>query len=320
MSLDLEEIEIDKHQFTLANCGLSDFHEYLQYINRFVSQFMCIWLHLSIICRLFVVNNFRVKSDYQILIIAQSAINIAACAFDVIVNEIQTQNGWYIKIGHPFWQLSMNERLFYIIGLTVFSTSSQDILMLFNLHRLFIIKKKSLVILYAIAIPLMLIGPIGDAYTAVPVIMAGRDNDLFFKQSQIVGIAVIIIICYVKLNKEFATNPSFSEKTKRLQQKLSWSILMQLTLLCVILFILKILPWAIENLVDYSIYERYEVTFIIYALVITQWYSFLSAVFIAWSIAGFFKNPTPPTTKQHSDSKIFQVEPQRKQSVKTAFV
>ena len=33
--------------------------------------------------------------------------------------------------------------------------------------------RKSLVILYAIAIPLMLIGPIGDAYTAVPVIMVG---------------------------------------------------------------------------------------------------------------------------------------------------
>ncbi|PIC31018.1 hypothetical protein B9Z55_022071 [Caenorhabditis nigoni] len=159
-------------------------------------------------------------------------------------------------------------------------TGSQDILMLFNLHRLFIIKNKRLLILYAIAIPLMLIGPVLDAYDCYPVIQAGEDKDLFYRQGQIPILATVIIICYVKLKHEFATNQSFSEKTKRLQQKLSWSIMMQ------------------------------------YSLVLTQWYSFLSAVFIAWSIAGFFKNNiSPPTTKQHSDVKIFQVEPQKNREV-----
>ncbi|PIC31020.1 hypothetical protein B9Z55_022071 [Caenorhabditis nigoni] len=194
-------------------------------------------------------------------------------------------------------------------------TGSQDILMLFNLHRLFIIKNKRLLILYAIAIPLMLIGPVLDAYDCYPVIQAGEDKDLFYRQGQIPILATVIIICYVKLKHEFATNQSFSEKTKRLQQKLSWSIMMQLILLCSIAVLISVIPESIR-FVRYDLYLKYMVNYTIYSLVLTQWYSFLSAVFIAWSIAGFFKNNiSPPTTKQHSDVKIFQVEPQKNREV-----
>ncbi|UMM38603.1 hypothetical protein L5515_009948 [Caenorhabditis briggsae] len=195
------------------------------------------------------------------------------------------------------------------------ATSSQDILMLFNLHRLFIIKKKRLLILYSIAIPLMLIGPILDAYDCYPIIQAGQDVDLFYRHGQIPVLATVIIICYVKLKHEFATNQNFSEKTKRLQQKLSWSIMMQLILLCAIAVLISVIPESIKA-IRYDLYLNYMVNYTIYSLVLTKWYPFLSAVFIAWSIAGFFKNnSSPPTTKQHSDVKIFQVEPQKNREV-----
>ncbi|EGT49167.1 hypothetical protein CAEBREN_21371 [Caenorhabditis brenneri] len=218
----------------------------------------------------------------------------------------------------------MTERVIFMVSAKTSSMSTQDFLMVFNLHRLFIIKKKSLMKLYAIAIPIMLIGPIGDAYIKYPIIMAGRDIGLFVKHSQVPFIAVVIIICREKLKKEFDTNPTFSEKTKKLQKKLGLSVFMQVGLLCIIALIITIIPWLCENIFDESTYIAYSVYYLIYASVITQWYPFCSACLIAWSITGFFKNQSPPTTIQHSDTKIFQVEPQnigaRKQSTRLSLV
>lgn len=56
-----------------------------------VSKSFSITLHVyfaTLVLRLFTVNKFRVKNDYQILIIAQSFINIFANIFGLIVNQV----------------------------------------------------------------------------------------------------------------------------------------------------------------------------------------------------------------------------------------
>ncbi|CAL2047775.1 unnamed protein product [Caenorhabditis brenneri] len=307
MPREVSSEELNKHEFANLNYGYVDWYEWSQFLSRLLSHALCIWLHVIIVTRILVANKFRVKSDYQILIIAQSVINIIACFFELILNEVQTQQINDLKIGHPFWHFSMNERVFYIIAMNTASTSSQDILLVFNLHRLFIIKKKSLVLLYAIAVPLMLAFPIMDAYNSYPIILAGRFIDLFVKHSQIPIIAAVTIICYFKLKKEFATNPCFSERTKRLQQKLSWSILMQLGLLCIILLLITIIPLLCINFVEPTFFLKYAVYYVISAVVFAQWYSFCSAALIAWSITGFFKSQSPSVTVTDSSVRTSSV-------------
>ncbi|CAB04530.2 Serpentine Receptor, class H [Caenorhabditis elegans] len=263
MSNSLDTTFLSHTKFTELNSEVTDFFEWLQYINRILALSSCIWLHVAICSRLFIVNNFRVISDYQRLIIVQSVINIIASVFELIVNEIQTVNLDYVKIGHPFWHFSHVERVIYTISMETFSTSSQDFLMLFNLHRLFIIKKKSLVLLYSIAIPLMLIGPISDAVIAYPVILSGQDMNVFFKHGQVPLITVVIVICYVKLKKEFATNQSFSEKTRKLQEKLSCSILVQVVMLFAILVIISIIPVVILIVFGEDVYQLHAAKYTI---------------------------------------------------------
>lgn len=121
-----------------------------------IAQLICIEVHITIICKLLYANKFRVTSDYQQLIIVQSAINIIANLSELILNEvkvtvvvtviqkslqIQTLNRWYLKVGHPWWQLSKTEKVVITIIWTVFSNSTQDFLALFNLHRYIMIRR-----------------------------------------------------------------------------------------------------------------------------------------------------------------------------------
>uniref|UniRef100_A0A8R1IRQ6 Uncharacterized protein n=1 Tax=Caenorhabditis japonica TaxID=281687 RepID=A0A8R1IRQ6_CAEJA len=166
------EYNLDTIQYTIPNYGFSDPYELAQYVNRIIAVGLCILVHLNVIIRLLFCNKNRVTSDYQILIIIQSAINLIACVSELVLNEIQTLNIRYLKIGHPFWQFTSTERLIYTLIMAVSSNSTQDFLMLFNLHRLIMIRRRSnLLTLYMIALPLMVIGSCMDAIESYPLIL-----------------------------------------------------------------------------------------------------------------------------------------------------
>ncbi|EGT49180.1 hypothetical protein CAEBREN_06638 [Caenorhabditis brenneri] len=299
-----DDDEENQIKFAIPNTGLADGSEWLQYLNRLVSLIACMTLHFYIITKLAVTNKCSKMNDYQILIVIQSVINVFACLFELILNEvvsssttfhltafqIQTQNLLIVKIGHPFWQFSLNESLLYTIAMAVSSNSTQDFLMLFNLHRLTLIKHGNLLRVYLIATPLMLIGIVADIKDSYSLVLKGQDINLFYKYGQVPIITTVIVFCYWKLNREFALNKSLSEKTKKLQQKLSKSILIQIIMLLIVSFLVNVIPWLVEKVGDPTFYTKYIVTYIVISLVITQWYLFISAVLIFWSINGFFQN------------------------------
>ncbi|EFO98856.1 hypothetical protein CRE_04361 [Caenorhabditis remanei] len=286
MSLTQPNDDTDLIKYTIPNYGLSDRWEWLQYLNRLVALITCIALHCYILVRLAIMKKL---SDYQILIIIQSSINIMACLFELILNEVQTQNLQIIKIGHPFWNFSLNQTLFFTISMVLFSNATQDFLMLFNLHRMVLIKKGNLLRMYALATPLMLFGTGADVQDSYSLVMKGQDINLFYKYGQLPVITLVIVFCYVKLNREFS-KITISEKTRKLQQKLSTSVMLQIVILGIVSFIVNFIPWLFKKYGNPSYYNQHIVMYIIVSLVITEWYLLISAILIAWSITGFFHN------------------------------
>ncbi|CAB04529.3 G_PROTEIN_RECEP_F1_2 domain-containing protein [Caenorhabditis elegans] len=294
--------EDNRIKYTRPNDGLADCGEWIQYLNRVVSLTTCIILHIHIILRLLIANKIRQMNDYQKLIIVQSIINILACSFEMVLNEIQTSNINYVKIGHSWWHFTRFETIFYTISMVVTSNSTQDFLMLFNLHRLVLIKNGKLLRMYCMALPLMVIGMYGDISDSYSFVEKGQDVNLFYKYTQLPIIATVIIYCYVRLQRDFKTNQNMSETTKKLQKKLSTSILLQIILSGVVWFVLYFVPWVFNEFGDPEYYTNHIVMYIILSSLVTQWYSLISVFLITWSISGFFHNHTPT----HSAVKVVQ--------------
>lgn len=87
--------------------------------------------------------------------------------------------------------------------------------------------------------------------------------DIFFKHSRVPIITTVITICFEELKKEFAKNSSYSEKTKKLQQKLSWSIMSQVVMLSVIVIIITVIPNMLLLLFDAEVFGRFAVSYTI---------------------------------------------------------
>ncbi|KAF1755228.1 hypothetical protein GCK72_021797 [Caenorhabditis remanei] len=143
--------------------------------------------------------------------------------------------------------------------------------------------------MYALAIPLMLFGTGADVQDSYSLVMKGQDINLFYKYGQLPVITLVIVFCYVKLNREFSKITT-SEKTRKLQQKLSTSVMLQIVILGIVSFIVNFIPWLFKKYGDPSYYNQHIVMYIIVSLVITEWYLLISAILIAWSITGFFHN------------------------------
>ncbi|CAI5452741.1 unnamed protein product [Caenorhabditis angaria] len=272
-------------------------------------------------------RQFRVTNDYQIIIIIQSFFILIANFAEVLLNEIQTIDRYIVKIGHPVHPYSDNQRIIVSVFAVVSSFMVEDILALFNLHRLVMFTKpQKIKRLYLVYIPISLSSCLVNIATMFSDIKSGYSIDLYFKNSQLGFLTIVIIYCYVKLKRYFSKNVSMSEKTKQLQRKLSISILLQLLILLFIAIVAIFLPSLIILIRPEIDSTSFYLIHSIIAVILIQWCSVLSSLLILWSIIGFIKphnftapkrssflvdkNYQPNTNDKKLDVKVLQINTQ----------
>ncbi|CAD6195028.1 unnamed protein product [Caenorhabditis auriculariae] len=92
----------ERKPFVSLNYGLEGCWEKVQYYNRMAATSVSFLIQIFIIARILYVNKFKLKNDYQILVVIQAVISLISSDTESFVCQIQTERIGYVKIGPQF--------------------------------------------------------------------------------------------------------------------------------------------------------------------------------------------------------------------------
>lgn len=298
-----------------------------QYVNNILACVFALFINGYIISRMLRLNS--TLNGYQYLVIAQEVIICLGAVFRFVRNRIALPDGDLVRL-HFFMPSSKLLEILVACATRCLETIEVLLVGVCNVHRmLFVLRPEFIKPFFCIAVPLIL------TYSTL-------DATLFYYESESLeeflfmillctDIAVlpctfiIVLVCFIVLKRHFSAI-NYSDQTKRLQDRLSKSILIQIAYLTLagLLWNLPTLciPLLMSTNVSYESLFRVIVWYNIVLNIILAWRAVVVGLVIKWSVAGFLKKSRAVNPKREvapvsvNVSRTVQNHTETKQDVK----
>ncbi|WKX99891.1 hypothetical protein Q1695_014624 [Nippostrongylus brasiliensis] len=193
-----------------------------------------------------------------------------------------------VLYGYPFIHNRLWVTTLFLCLLAIAESAEAIMLMVFNVHRaLLFLRPNGIKLFYLVTTPLAVLYV--AALAATDILYVGISD--FCSYGLFVIILVIVIVCYVVLRRHFRRS-NYSEKAKRLQNKLSNGLLLQIIVHIITLILVSAIgPGIVYLCVALSVDVKLIVTIVSSYMVIVYmmfaWYPVIIGFIIKWSISGF---------------------------------
>ncbi|KAL6727821.1 hypothetical protein Aduo_009664 [Ancylostoma duodenale] len=261
--------------------------EVVQQVNTVIATMCSLMVHGYIILR--IKSNYIVLNQYQNLLVAQSSTYFFASIFRLLVNRKVTLDGEEFR-GYSFFQAPAAVGFILLSILDVAEPSESIMLAVFNVHRVLLFVRPSLIkCFYIVTVPVAIAYVFCFAYIDAFYPDCTRYMLLCFT----FVISCVIIICYVIVRRYFALNHC-SVRVRKMQNKLSNGMLIQIVIhICALGLIGLRRPLiAVYGAIfgaDETARNNFSGLYIVIAYLVIIWYPFMTGLLIRWSISGFLR-------------------------------
>ncbi|WKX99887.1 hypothetical protein Q1695_014621 [Nippostrongylus brasiliensis] len=270
--------------------------EGVQMFNSVCATVIGLSIHSYILYR--ISKNYSTLNSYQHLIVVQSVISLVSVAIRFIANQRTTlyeQNVLFL----PF--LSIGEVVETItLSILIFLDSLDMFLIItLNIHRVLLFMKPNWVRKFYV-----LFVPFACAYSITRSLSMALLMDvvveLVLQASLVVMLIVATICCYIRIRKHFRIRTGYTETVKRMQGRLSTSIVLQ-----AVLYSILVVAWAfapvfiIITIAILGISLAAQIVVVCYSLILLtlfRWYPVATGLLILYSIRGFLTPKAKPAT------------------------
>ncbi|EYB85408.1 hypothetical protein Y032_0299g1793 [Ancylostoma ceylanicum] len=259
----------------------------VQHVNTLVATIISLLVHGYIIRQ--ILRKYSVLTQYQNLLVAQSSLYVVGTILRFCMNQTVTLD-LELVIGYSFIPVAKWVEVAVEFSINLVEGAEGVVLVIFNVHRLLIFLRPHFIKpFYVVTIPTSLSFIIFDSYVDT----FNPDLCPFLSDGFYVAICGITIACYILLRRHFRSRV-YSDIVKRMQNKLSRSLLMQIFVHLSALALVDVVRPVIDLVLrPFNANKKtliiINVVYFTFVNMVFIWYPVAIGIIIKWSISGFLR-------------------------------